>query len=79
MKKTLFLLGLTLFILLGGCKKNDDKFTCTITSPKDGAELSINEDLVINIETKNHKGTIAMVVVWLENAPYPVTQTAPYT
>ena len=80
MKKTLLLLGLTLLILLGGCKKpTDDKFTCTITSPKNGAELSIYEDIVVNIETKNYKGTIAMVVVWLENAPYPVTQTAPYT
>ena len=79
MKKTLFLLGLTLLILLGGCKKNDDKFTCTITSPKNGAELSIYEDIIVNIEAKNYKGTIAMVVVWLENAPYPVTQTAPYT
>ena len=79
MKKTLFLLGLTLLILLGGCKKNDDKFTCTITSPKNGAELSIYEDIVVTIEAKNYKGTIAMIVVWLENAPYPVTQTAPYT
>ena len=69
-----------MLILLGGCNKPaDDKFTCTITSPKSGAELSVYEDLVVTVEAKNYKGAIATFVVYLDNAPYPVTLTEPYT
>ena len=85
MKNTLILLGLAVVIAFGGCKKPEkepsttDKLTCSITSPKEGAELSIEEDLVVTVEATDPKGTIAMVTVSLDNIPFPCTLTAPYT
>jgi len=77
MKHPLFLLGLTAIILLIGCKK--EKLTCEIVSPKDGATLSIYEDLVVKVEANNTKSTVTSVTVYLDNLPYPCNTTAPYT
>jgi len=76
MKKILILLGLTMCIVLSGCTKS--KVTCTITSPKDGAEVSINEDLVVTVEANDTKGTIATVTVYLGNLSFLATGTNPY-
>jgi len=77
MKKLLFLLGLTTLILLSSCTKS--KVTCTITSPKDKAEVSINDDLVVTVEAKDTKGIIATVIVYFNNLSYLATGTNPYT
>jgi len=77
MKKTLILLGLIIIIALNGCGKS--KVSCTITSPMEGAEISIHDDLVVTVEATDSKGTIAMVIIYLDNAPYPTTGTNPFT
>jgi hypothetical protein len=65
MKKVIFLLGLAMIIALSACKKDNrnggggsEKLTCTITSPQNGAELSIIEDIVVTVEAKSSTGTV---------------------
>jgi len=77
MKKALILLGLAIILALSGCSKN--KITCTIISPKNGAEHPINDDLVITVEATDTKGIIARVTVHFNNASYSTTGTNPYT
>ena len=77
MKKIFILLGLVAIISLSGCGKNE--ITCVITSPKDGAEVSINDDLVITVDATDTKGIIATVIVWLGNEPFPAIGTDTYT
>jgi hypothetical protein len=62
---------------LGGCQKS--KITCEITSPKDGAEISIHKDLIVEINATDTKNSVAAVTVYLNNLPYPCTMIAPYT
>ena len=76
MKKIILLLVLALVITLSGCNK---PLTCTITSPQDGAEVSIYEDLTVTVEAKSSKGNSIVVVVFLDNSPYPASLTEPYT
>jgi hypothetical protein len=77
MKKHFLYLVLAIIIVLGGCNK--PKITCKIISPKDGAEISIFEDLVIVVEATDTKSTVTAVVVSLNGIPYPGTQAPPYT
>ena len=51
MKNTIILLALAIFMVFAGCKPG--KITCTITSPKDGAKLSLNDDLIIQVEASD--------------------------
>ena len=79
MKKVTLLLGLAMMIAVGGCKKDkptEPSRSCTITSPENGAEHSIYDDLVVTVETKEN---IVMVTVYLDDAPYAATLTKPYT
>ena len=78
MKKTFIILGLAAIISLCGCSKKNE-ITCIITSPKDGAEVSINDDLIITVDAKDTKGIIAVVTVYLDNLPYITTGENPYT
>jgi len=65
MKKLYFLLGLTIFIVLGGCNKpNETICSCTITSPQDGSDFIISEDIDVLFETE---GTISTVTVFLDD------------
>ena len=57
---------------------NNDEITCTITSPKDGSEISIYDDLIIVVDATDNKGQIAMVTVYLDSIPYPTTGVSPY-
>jgi len=78
MKKLLFLSVLLMLIVISGCTKNKPP-TCTITSPKDGAELSINEDIIVNVEAKDPDGSIVTVNVYLNNVQYGAALTEPYS
>jgi len=77
MKKTFSLFLLAIIIVLSGCIK--PKLTCKIVSPQDGAEVSIYEDLVVEVEATDTKSTVAVVTVSLNGEPYPCTLTPPYT
>ena len=81
--KTLQILAVLSLVFAAGCDKrpsgDDGGFTCTITSPKNGEKISIYEDLMVTVNAKSSDGTIALVTVWLDDAPYPCTLTAPYT
>ena len=84
MKKVFFLLGLAMIIALGGCKKEkatggDEALSCEITSPKDGAEFSITEDIIVTVETKSATGTIVAVTVYFDDLLCATVTEAPYT
>jgi hypothetical protein len=69
------------------CKKDNDEnggkpngiVTCTITSPKDGDELFINDDITVRIDAKDSKTTIAELMLYLDDVQFPVTLVEPYT
>ena len=77
MKKLILLLALAAIIVFSGCQK--PKLTCEITSPKNGAKHPFFNDLVIVVDAKDTKSSVAAVTVYLDNIPYPCTMTAPYT
>ena len=83
MKKVFFLFGLAMIIALGGCKKEkatggDETLSCEITSPEDGAELSITEDIIVTVETKSSNEILA-VTVHLDDLPCAAVTAEPYT
>jgi hypothetical protein len=81
MKNTLFLLGLAMLIAVSGCKKDKPEgrsLTCSITSPKNGEELSVYDDLIITIDAKDSNGSITAVMVYLDSLPCGTAMTAPY-
>ena len=84
MKKHLILLGLALLglatvLVWNGCKKDSKsdggQFTCKITSPKNGAELSVDEDITVTIEAK---GAVA-VTAYLDGEVGGAAMTEPFT
>jgi len=77
MKNTLFLLGLAMIIILGGCKK-PGIVSCEIISPRNGAELPINRNITVMVDASDSKGTIAMVTVFFDNNPGISTTTDPF-
>ncbi|MCL2167862.1 MAG: Ig-like domain-containing protein [Lentimicrobiaceae bacterium] len=77
MKKLLLLLALSMLIVMSGCKKNKPP-TCTIISPKDGAELSITDDIIVNVNAKDPDGSIVTVNVYFDNLQYGAAVTEPY-
>ena len=78
MKKILLFLLLATIIVLSGCKKPDTEPSCKITSPKDGAELPINEDIIVTVKVENLKD-VAVVYVDFDNLPIGGAVAEPYT
>ena len=78
MKKSIPLLFITLAILFSGCTK--EKFTCKITSPKDGAMVLVNNDLTVRVEAKDSKSSVVRVELMVDGF-FPVyeTITEPFT
>jgi len=64
MKKIIPLLFITLAILFSGCTK--EKFTCKITSPRDGATVLVNYDLTVKVKVKNAKN-ICPIAIYLDD------------
>jgi hypothetical protein len=78
MKKIIPLLIIVLAILFCGCNK--EKFTCKITSPKNGATVLISNNLTIKVEVKDSKSAITKVILILDGfLPAYETVTKPYT
>jgi hypothetical protein len=84
-RKSLIFLVLVMVVVWSGCKKEprtgtgSEELTCKITSPKDGAELPIDEDITVTVEAKSTNGTIAMVTVDIGDLPGGAATTEPYT
>jgi hypothetical protein len=85
MKKLLVLLvlsGLATALVWSGCKKDEPKkegFTCKIVSPKNGAELPLDEDITVIVEVNASNQTIAMVTVDIGGKPGGAAIEEPYT
>ena len=84
MKKHLILLGLALLglaavLVWNGCKKDSKsdggQFTCKITSPQNGAELSVDDDITVTVESK---GAVA-VTAYLDDVVGGAAMTEPFT
>ncbi|MDR2972977.1 MAG: hypothetical protein LBU83_13815 [Bacteroidales bacterium] len=84
MKKYLILLGLAMIFAWSGCKKDEPRtgnggLTCKITSPANGVELPLDEDITVTVEAKSTTGTIEMVTVYLDSLACNVAEVEPYT
>jgi len=63
MKKTLLFLVFAAIIVLSGCKKPDPEPSCNITSPKNGAKLLINEDIIVSVEVEKFKDVLTEMCI----------------
>jgi len=78
MKKTLLFLVFAAIIVLSGCKKPDPEPSCNITSPKNGAKLLINEDIIVSVEVEKFKDVLT-VIVYLDDIQCGTAIAEPYT
>jgi len=77
MKKIIPLLFITLAILFSGCTK--EKFTCKITSPKDGARILISKELIVTVDVKDTKSNVTSVTLTFDDSITIHLDTKPYT
>ena len=75
-KLLIFCIGVLSIILLCNC--NNEKITCKIISPENGAEFWKTQDIPVSVEATINKGSLIQVQIFLDDMVIGTLTEPPY-